>query len=72
MRQATRPGHRRFDDLWLYMARSKITSDFIVDRLEEWWQEVRLRYLSTCFEADRRGQALPSLLPVATTETEAA
>jgi hypothetical protein len=33
------------DDLWLYMARSKITSDFVVDRLEQWWQEVRLRYL---------------------------
>jgi transposase len=34
------------DDLWLSMARSKITSDFIVDRLEQWWQEVRLRFLS--------------------------
>ena len=34
------------DDLWLYMTRSKITSDFIVDRLEQWWQEVRLRFLS--------------------------
>ena len=33
------------DDLWLYMASSKITSDFIVDRLEQWWQEVRLLYL---------------------------
>jgi hypothetical protein len=33
------------DDLWLYMACSKITSDFIVDRLEQWWQEVRLLYL---------------------------
>jgi hypothetical protein len=33
------------DDLWLYMARSKITSDFIVDRLEQWWGEVRLRFL---------------------------
>jgi hypothetical protein len=33
------------DDLWLYLACSKITSDFIVDRLEQWWQEVRLRYL---------------------------
>ena len=33
------------DDLWLYMARSKITSDFIVDRLEQWWQEVRPRFL---------------------------
>jgi transposase len=37
------PGH---DDLWLYMARSKITSDFIVDRLEQWWQEVRPRFLT--------------------------
>jgi hypothetical protein len=35
----------RYDDLWLYMACSKITSDFIVDRLEQWWQEVRLRFL---------------------------
>jgi transposase len=35
----------QYDDLWLYMARSKITSDFIVDRLEQWWQEVRLRFL---------------------------
>ena len=34
------------DDLWLYMARSKVTSDFIADRLEQWWQEVRLRFLS--------------------------
>src|SRR5213076_1427867 len=33
------------DYLWLYMARSKITSDFIVDRLEQWWREVRLRFL---------------------------
>jgi transposase len=31
-----------------------------------------LDYLTTCFEADCRGQALPSLLPVATVETEAA
>ena len=34
------------DDLWLYLATSKITSDFIADRLEQWWQEVRLRFLS--------------------------
>ena len=33
------------DDLWLYLASTKITSDFIVDRLEQWWQEVRLLYL---------------------------
>lgn len=31
-----------------------------------------LDYLTTCFEADGRGQALPSLLPVATVESEAA
>jgi transposase len=36
----------RHDDLWLYMACSKVTSDFIVDRLEQWWQEVRRRFLS--------------------------
>jgi transposase len=35
----------RYDDLWFYMARSKITSDFIVDRLEQWWEGVRLRFL---------------------------
>jgi hypothetical protein len=35
-----------YDDLWFYIARSKVTSDFIVDRLEQWWQEVRLRFLS--------------------------
>jgi hypothetical protein len=35
----------QYDDLWLYMACSKITSDFIADRLEQWWQEVRLRFL---------------------------
>jgi transposase len=35
-----------YDDLWLYMACSKVTSDFIADRLEQWWQEVRLRFLS--------------------------
>lgn len=34
------------DDLWLYMACSKVTSDFIVDRLEPWWEGVRLRFLS--------------------------
>jgi transposase len=36
----------QYDDLWLYMAHSKVTSDFIVDRLEQWWQEVRLRFLN--------------------------
>ena len=34
-----------YDDLWLYMARSKVTSDFIADRLEQWWEGVRLRFL---------------------------
>ena len=33
------------DDLWLYMAHSKVTSDFIADRLEQWWESVRLRFL---------------------------
>jgi transposase len=31
-----------------------------------------LDYLSTCFEAERRGQALPSLLPVTAAETKTA
>ena len=31
-----------------------------------------LDYLNACFEADRRGQALPSLLPLAKAETKAA
>jgi transposase len=31
-----------------------------------------LEYLSRCFEADHRGQAIPSLLPVTTAEIEAA
>jgi hypothetical protein len=35
----------QYDDLWLDMACSKITSDFIVDRLEQWWEGVRLRFL---------------------------
>jgi transposase len=35
----------QYDDLWFYMARSKVTSDFIVDRLEQWWEGVRLRFL---------------------------
>jgi hypothetical protein len=33
------------DDPWLCMARSRVTSDFIVDRLEQWWREVRPRFL---------------------------
>ena len=32
------------DDLTLYMARSKLTSDFIVDRLEDWWESNRVRF----------------------------
>ena len=31
-----------------------------------------LDYLTSCFEADRRGQALPSLLPVTTAKIKAA
>jgi hypothetical protein len=32
------------DDLTLYMAQSSITSDFIVDRLEDWWESNRVRF----------------------------
>lgn len=32
------------DDLTVYMARSKVTSDFIVDRLEDWWEFNRVRF----------------------------
>jgi len=32
------------DDLTLYMARSKVTSDFIADRLEDWWESHRDRF----------------------------
>ena len=32
------------DDLTLYLARSKVTSDFIVDRLEDWWEFNRVRF----------------------------
>jgi hypothetical protein len=31
-------------DLALYLARSKVTSDFIVDRLEDWWGARRARF----------------------------
>jgi transposase len=31
-----------------------------------------LEYLTSCFEADRRGQDIPSLLPVSTAKIEAA
>jgi hypothetical protein len=33
-----------YDDLTLYMTRSKITSDFIVDRLEDWWEFNKIRF----------------------------
>ena len=32
------------DDLTLYMARSKVTSDFIVDRLKDWWEFNKVRF----------------------------
>jgi hypothetical protein len=32
------------DDLTLYVARSKVTSDFIVDRLGDWWEANRERF----------------------------
>lgn len=32
------------DDLTLYMARSKVTSDFIVDRLGDWWESNKDRF----------------------------
>jgi hypothetical protein len=33
-----------YKDLSLYFSHSKVTSDFIVDRLEQWWQEKRGLY----------------------------
>jgi transposase len=33
-----------YDDLTLYMARSKVTSDFIVDRLRDWWEFNKVRF----------------------------
>jgi hypothetical protein len=32
------------DDLTMYMTGSKVTSDFIVDRLEDWWAFNRVRF----------------------------
>lgn len=32
-----------YDDLFLYFSASKITSDFIADTLQQWWQEVGKR-----------------------------
>jgi len=34
----------RYQDLFLYLARSRVTSDFIVDVLEHWWEGVRGRF----------------------------
>lgn len=34
----------RYDDLFLYFTRSTLTSDFIVDVLEDWWRRVRRRF----------------------------
>jgi Rhodopirellula transposase DDE domain len=34
------------DELFLYGVTSKVTSDCLVDRLEEWWEEVRERFAS--------------------------
>jgi transposase len=34
----------RYDDLHLYFTRSPLTSDFIVDVLEDWWRKVRWRF----------------------------
>jgi Rhodopirellula transposase DDE domain len=32
------------DELWLYAVTSKVTSDCLVDRLVQWWQQVRDRF----------------------------
>ena len=34
----------RCQELFLYLARSRVTSDFIVDMLEHWWESVRGRF----------------------------
>jgi hypothetical protein len=34
----------RYQELFLYLARSRVTSDFIVDVLEHWWQGARGRF----------------------------
>jgi len=34
----------QYDDLFLYFTPSKVTSDFIVDTLDQWWLEVRDRF----------------------------
>jgi transposase len=33
-----------YDEVTLYMTGSKVTSDFIVDRLEDWWEFNRVRF----------------------------
>jgi hypothetical protein len=33
-----------YDDLTVYFTGSKVTSDFIVDRLEDWWEFNRVRF----------------------------
>jgi hypothetical protein len=34
------------DELFLYGVTSKVTSDCLVDRLEQWWEHVRARFTS--------------------------
>jgi hypothetical protein len=34
----------QFNDLWLSLVTSKLTADAIVDRLEDWWQQVKHRF----------------------------
>ncbi len=38
----------RYDELFMYFSPSKITSDFIVDRLDEWWRQVKPRFPQVC------------------------
>ncbi len=42
-------------DLSLYFTPSKVTSDFIVDRLEQWWQEKRVRSQKAATECTELG-----------------
>jgi len=34
----------KYDDLTLYMCRSKVTADFIVDCYDEWWSQAKVRF----------------------------
>lgn len=34
----------RYDDLWLYFTTSRVTSDFMVDVLDRWWQGTKDRF----------------------------